>query len=313
MSKAEWLAFRNNGIGGSDIATIMGLNKYKSAHQLFYEKVEQSTDDFDNINMFMGRYMEDSIAELWSYWGGDVESMMANFTAGTPVRKCRKQNAFIINPDFPHLFASVDRIINKGHNDKEGILEIKTISGFASDMWIAGIPPQYIVQLQQYLLVTGLEYGEMAILKDGRYPDVYLFERNEEIIASILEQSQLFWSNVLKARELLKQGLGFEHLEPEIDNTEAYAAFLNDKYKATAEKAEPIDAIYEAGMEYMACNDAINAINDDKQICANRIKEHMRTASLIDFGEKGKITWNENAKGSRTFNVKLKQVHAVNA
>jgi len=116
--------------------------------------------------MFMGRFMEDHIAELWSFWDGDTDSMMANFTAGTPVRKCRKQNAFIINPQFPHLFASVDRIINKGDNGKEGILEIKTISGFASDMWIAGIPPQYIVQLQQYLLVTGLEYGEMAILKE---------------------------------------------------------------------------------------------------------------------------------------------------
>jgi len=60
-------------------------------------------------------------------------------------------------------------------------------------------------------------------------------------------------------------------------------------------------------MEYMACNDAIKQINADKEICSNRIKEHMKTASLIDYGEKGKITWNENSKGTRVLSVKLKQ------
>lgn len=313
MSKQDWLKFRNNGIGGSDIATIMGLNKYKSSHQLFYEKVEETSNDYDNIAMFMGRFMEDHIAELWSYWDGDVDTLMSNYENNNPVRKCRKQNSFIINPDYPFLFASVDRIITKGAAGKEGILEIKTISGFTSNMWIAGIPPQYIVQLQQYLLVTGLEYGEMAILKDGRYPEVYSFERNDEIMNNIVEQASAFWDNVLKARELYKQGLPFEHLEPEIDNTEAYAAFLNEKFKATPATAQPDENIFKIGLEYMACNDAIKQIENDKEICANSIKEYMGDASLIDFGINGKITWAENAKGNRVLNVKVKQAERIPA
>ena len=30
MTKEEWLKWRSTGIGGSDVATICGLNKYKS-------------------------------------------------------------------------------------------------------------------------------------------------------------------------------------------------------------------------------------------------------------------------------------------
>ncbi len=35
----EWLAFRQNGLGASDIGTLMGLNPYKSKIELFYQKV----------------------------------------------------------------------------------------------------------------------------------------------------------------------------------------------------------------------------------------------------------------------------------
>ena len=157
MPQSDWLAYRRNGLGGSDIATVMGLNKYKSSHELFYEKVEGATETPENISMFMGKYMENSIAELWSYWDGDLESMMKNFRENIQVRKCRKVNAYLVNPDYPHLFASVDRVITKGDAGKEGILEIKTISGWVSDQWLGGIPPQYLVQLQQYLLITGLD------------------------------------------------------------------------------------------------------------------------------------------------------------
>ena len=41
MSHQEWLEDRRKGIGGSDVATILGLNQYKSAYQLWLEKTGQ--------------------------------------------------------------------------------------------------------------------------------------------------------------------------------------------------------------------------------------------------------------------------------
>ncbi|OHX19559.1 hypothetical protein BI344_17800 [Chromobacterium sphagni] len=38
MSREEWLALRNTGIGGSDAGTVLGINPYKTAYQLYLEK-----------------------------------------------------------------------------------------------------------------------------------------------------------------------------------------------------------------------------------------------------------------------------------
>lgn len=313
MTKADWLKFRENGIGASEIATVMGLNQYKSAHQLFYEKVEGAPEQDDSIAMFMGRYNEDSIADLWQYWENDQLTMMKNYSEKKIVRKCRKINAYLINPDFPHLFVSLDRVINKNGTDKEQALELKTISAYSSDQWISGIPPQYIVQLQQQLLVSGLEEGELCILKDGRYMEVYSFSRNQEIINNIIEQSTHFWNNVIEARKLRAQGLPYEHLEPEIDNIEAYKDFLNERFTATAQKAEPTDDIYFTGMEYLKCNEDEKAIKLEKTRLSNIIKAHMGEASMIDYGTGGKITWNENKAGNRTLRVDLKETKKAEA
>lgn len=38
ISHDEWLAFRRTGIGGSDAATVVGLNPYSSPYYLFCDK-----------------------------------------------------------------------------------------------------------------------------------------------------------------------------------------------------------------------------------------------------------------------------------
>jgi predicted phage-related endonuclease len=41
MTRTEWLMDRKKGIGGSDVATILGLNKWKAPYQLWLEKTGQ--------------------------------------------------------------------------------------------------------------------------------------------------------------------------------------------------------------------------------------------------------------------------------
>ena len=35
----EWYEFRRNGIGGSDVGCVLGLNRYDTVVRLFHEKV----------------------------------------------------------------------------------------------------------------------------------------------------------------------------------------------------------------------------------------------------------------------------------
>src|SRR5689334_2959822 len=116
MSHEDWLAFRFNGLGGSDISAVLGLNPYMSSHKLFYQKLGEVEYDAENIHMFWGNQHEDKVAEMWQYFDTEStnkENYINNFNEGNIIRKCRRVNAYITNPDFPWAFASVDRLINK--------------------------------------------------------------------------------------------------------------------------------------------------------------------------------------------------------
>lgn len=303
-SKA-WLDYRLNGIGGSEVSAILGLNPYFSSHRLFYQKLQEDDYDPENVHMYFGKKHEEMIAEEWEYHDPadpSFETRAANFNAGKKVRRCRRVNAYIINPDFPHLFASVDRLINKGDNEAEGILECKTISSFAARSWEAGIPPMHVVQLQFYLLVCELEYGELATLKDGKYFEVLPFERSEQLINLIKEGTAEFWDRVTRARILKQEGKPYAQLEPETDNQEAYKIFLSERYKAEPKKINPDLYYYNLGIKYLELGAKEKEIKAEQTMVANQIKEYMKDSDTMDFGAAGAVTWKQN-KASMKLNA----------
>jgi predicted phage-related endonuclease len=290
-----------------------------SSLELFYKKLNDAAEFPENEAMHWGKALEELIANRWEYWEGTAESMIKNYLEENVVRRCRKINAYIINPEYPFLFASLDRVINQHENKKEGALEIKTISGFATKQWEHGIPPSYVAQLQQQLICSDLEYGEIAMLKDGRYMDVIPFERSAVICEKILLHTSAFWQKVLKAREIMlnenaasveevrsENGRKEIHtLEPEPDGSESYGQFLSNRYVP-----EPIiitgdDGHLRLAKQYVSLGERGTQIEEEQRLCSNKIKAHMEAAEVMDFGAAGKVTWKPNAKGTRVFNVRL--------
>jgi predicted phage-related endonuclease len=114
MTAYDWLMFRKNYVNASENSALLGIPSYQSALAIFWDKITQSVNVKDeNFRMFMGKRQEAQIADLWQYWGGDEQSVIDNYNAKKKVRKCRRVNAFIQNPEFPWLSVSVDRLINK--------------------------------------------------------------------------------------------------------------------------------------------------------------------------------------------------------
>ena len=120
------------------MGTILNLNPYETAARTYHEKIgsmEPMKDDTEF--MFWGRELEDKIAEVWQYWDGTDFGYLDNMAEGKIIRRCRKVNGYVVNPDYPWLFGSLDRLINKegGRNmftgeplEEESILECKTLS-----------------------------------------------------------------------------------------------------------------------------------------------------------------------------------------
>lgn len=320
FSSQEWKDFVFPCIGGSEIASVMGLNKYESSIELYFKKVGLWPSDIpDNAAMFWGRELEAQIADKWQYWDGNAEGMMSNYAEDKIVRKCRRLNAYVQNKRFPWLYVSVDRIINKQGETPEGTLECKTISAWAADQWEAGFPPSYVVQIQQQIGVLEFGYGESAILKDGREMEVLPFDKSETIFEAILKRSEAFYTDVKKGIEYYLLSLVapdeetrnncraiVDKLAPEPDNSDAYANYLKQKHEDKGYEINGNDTEYGWAQEYDRLKGEVKTLEETQTLYSNKLKNVMGEASTLNFGEhRGKVTWKADKTGKRTFKVKL--------
>lgn len=317
----KWIKFRDSGLGGSEVPSIMGMNQWKSAHEVYYQKIGVfSQKTTENIPMFMGNRSEALVADLYEYHEGSPESMIENFNKGKKVRSLYEPKGYIINPDYPHLFFSPDRlslkdqhagkkyIMKKGliyTENIEEIIEIKTISGWAAKQYEDEFNPAYGIQLQCYLLGLQIEKGVIVTMKDGREMTEQIIRYDEELVDMILRQTSDFWERVLAGREAVAKGGDYEQFAPPADGSRAYTEFLKKRYANPEDEIAYCDNIelYSDAIEYQKLDAEIKELERLQNERRNRLCEYMGdTYSQIDFGpQKGKVTWRQNKAGTRTF------------
>lgn len=154
MTREDWLEERKKGIGGSDAATILGLNPYKTTIELWEEKTgrREAPDISDKPYVKYGTQAEDLLRQLFAL---DYPQYIVT----------HEENTIIKHPEHPFLFASLDGKLLDVATGKEGILEIKTTNILQStqkEKWKDKIPDNYYCQVLHYLNVTSCSF---AILK----------------------------------------------------------------------------------------------------------------------------------------------------
>lgn len=326
MNREEWLNYRHTGIGASEVGAIMGLDDYTSSLELYYYKIgEVPKFDTESLASFLGREQEDLIARLWQYWDGDEAGMIRNFRAGNMVRKCQRVNAFVRNPDYPWLYVSLDRRINRIKGKGEGSLELKTISGYEADKWDAGLPPKYVTQLATQVGVCEFDFGEMALLQDGRRFDVLPFENSPSIWNHVVTRTQDFWNRVVQGRKWVNEKYDaminfnqkrvdeltaeIDRLAPEPDGTLAYADYLAKRFqKPTTLERKGTQEDLIAAQEHIKATAQLKDITELKTLQENILKRSIGdTCQVLDFGTSGKVYWNKSDNGRRYFRNKVRE------
>lgn len=324
----KWLDFRMSGIGASEVAAIMGMSEWKSAHEVYYNKIGVFDSRLEeNIAMFQGNRLEPLVAEQYEYWDGTEAGMIKNYYAKNKVRTLYDPKCYVLNPDFPHLFFSPDRLSLKDmdHGKKyfmrgnkmfiehiDRVVEIKTISGFAAKQWDDEFNPAYGLQLMTYLMGLEAATGSIVTLKDGRFLTETILDYDEELVDLINIKTKDFWERVILGREAVEKGGDYDQFSPEPDGSRAYREFQKKMY-ATPED----EIIYNNSEELIDSARSYNALRLEMDSIETEQNRHRailcdfmgNNYSQIDFGPAiGKVTWRQNAKGVRTFRNNVKPI-----
>lgn len=188
LDRAAFLAARRKGIGGSDVAAILGISKYKTAEQLWLEKTGQATDDDgDNYHKRRGRMFEPVIKQLYA----DAHpELVLDQTIGQRE-----------HPEFPWMLANYDAISygdTKNLDIMPRIVEIKAPSiGAYRKIQREGMKEEWIVQMQHYLAVSGLSLGTFVVFCAELCEQIeFDVRRDPGMIEMLIEREREFWTLV---------------------------------------------------------------------------------------------------------------------
>jgi putative phage-type endonuclease len=208
--REAWLGARKKGLGGSDIAAIMGLNKYKGPFDVWLEKTGREARTVEGDAVTWGVHLEDPIAEF--------------YRARNDVKFVRLTNPLAVHSKYPFLLASPDRILYP-RSLKEG-LEIKTAGLRMAHKWgdegSDDIPEEYLMQCHHYLTVLDFEAWHVAALIGGQDYREYVVARDKEISESIVHIANDFWEKYV-----------MEDRAPPLDTSEGCKRFL-DRFRKTS-------------------------------------------------------------------------------
>jgi len=65
-TRAEWLEARKRGLGGTDVAAILGASKWSSPWRVWAEKNGHEFEQVDREAMSLGRKLEVFVAQEWA-------------------------------------------------------------------------------------------------------------------------------------------------------------------------------------------------------------------------------------------------------
>ena len=181
MSHEEWLEMRKNSIGGSEVASVVGLSRWKTPFEVWGEKTGLVKSKNEQTEaMKWGTILEPVIRKEFAVRNGfDVVEAKYVFA----------------HKDYGFMTANIDGYVEMA-DGSYAVLEIKTSNTFAVDDWKDGCPIEYYMQVQYYMGVLGLNKAFIAVLIGGSDYRQLEVDRDEDTINFIFRKVVEFWHMV---------------------------------------------------------------------------------------------------------------------
>ena len=176
----ENLGDRKTYIGGSDIAAVMGMSRFKTRLQLWAEKTGKVP-------------MPDLSDKEAVDWGKKLEALVAQEFSERTGLKVRRDLRTFEHKDYPFMKAHIDRRIT----GSDELLECKTTSAYNLKEWESDeVPAEYILQVQWYLGILGMRTGYIACLIGGNKFMHKEIQFNQFLFDTMVLEALTFWRMV---------------------------------------------------------------------------------------------------------------------
>ena len=175
--RRAWLEARRSQLGASEVATILGLNKFATPWEVWAEKTGRLSPDSGTAATAAGVTLEPAVLSF------------AEQQLGPLTRDYR-----VPHRDLP-LAATCDAIVQ----DTERPVEAKTtgivgpVSGSWGDALTDEVPEQYLIQVQAQLMCTEADLGYLFALIPGRGFVEYHIEPNIKLHSYLADKIGSWW------------------------------------------------------------------------------------------------------------------------
>lgn len=280
----QWLAARKDGIGASEVATIIGANPYETPYQLWRRKIGFDAPKPMNAVMNTGHILEDGVAQFWAQ------------ATGREIIQSSKDDFMFIDEKRPYLRVSPDRTFwidgFPRNDDNKGILECKT-TRLKIDP--DDIPRYWFCQVQMNLGVAGYTHGSLAWLSanQGFNFDFVDLKFVPDFYEWLSDEVSRFWiDNVVGGKEP--------------DPVTAMDVALRYAQHVEGKIIECNDAVMQAYQNLKQVRTEIKALEEQATEYEDALKMAFEDAEAIAYKGKTLATW-KASKESTKFDAKAFQ------
>ena len=310
MSKQQWIDLRQNYIGGSDAAAVIGISRFRSPLSAYLEKKSLVKKDPPNERM---------------YWGIKIEPLLRDRFSELTGYEVRELKYVLQSVESPFAIANLDGIVNLGpaEGNQWACLELKCVNEFTgnSDDFRGGaagyISPEYYAQIQHYLYVTGLKVAFLGMLIGGNRFVYNRIARDDEAISNMIRLQKHWYERYFLSNTPPPAGTGdgdllgkfYDHPErKEVQLPESAAALVDDYLSATQEikKWEDRKKLAQIKLEEMIGNNGDTAVVGQNRISWKPVETKRFSASRakeLNLLTEGQINQCSTVTSSRRFSV----------
>ena len=274
MSTMEWLQKRHYSIGASDAGAVLGLSKWKSNLDVYFDKVDRKISSQWDMTLAMRL-------------GIDLEPLIRQYMKVDHKMIIHQDNKIRIHPKYPFLTANLDGMVVK----EKVPAEFKTMAN-----WDGEISDTYFAQLQHQMMVTGAPYIYFVVLSLGYNKQfiVEKYDRDDEFIAKMETELIRFWKEHIEKR-----------IPPEPKDIKQATALYGQSIPDSIKEAN--DTMVSKLDELRGVSAEIGILKNKESIMKTEIMNYMEEFEALTLDGTNLVTWKSSKPSMRFDYSKFKE------